>query len=119
MLFRILKLPLLGLLLALVSAPTAAKDRWDLPSAFPSAVEHGLQLMRNTELQAALLALESVQANSASAKLRIMHGKADTQQQLAAQLRDWLLLLGLNEQELLLTPARKLKTHLRLEIETP
>lgn len=116
MLFR--KLVLLLLPIGILFS-TPAMAQWDLPEAFPGDVEHGLQLMRNAELQAAMAELEQAQLERPAMRLAILHAKNPEQAALAAQLRDWLLTLGVNDEEMVLIPARRLKTNLRLQIQKP
>lgn len=95
----------------------AAAEKWQLPVAFPSEVTHGLQLMRNAELQNALLQYDQQLKNDPNTSLRILHGKTAEQQALAAQLRDWLLVLGFQPDAIMLLPSRKQKRQLALEIQ--
>lgn len=109
-----------ALLLWLVcGSATAADDRWRLADGFPADIEHGLQLMREPALQAAMLAYEQARTEAADSYLLILHGRDQSQAALAAQLRDWLLLLGMPADAMRLDSRRKLKQHLLLQIEQP
>lgn len=104
---------------ALATATVHAADSWDLPEAFPSQVEHGLQLMRDPQLQLAMQAYNLAAASDPRAYLLILHGKEETQKALAMQLSDWLVILGMQQENIRFERSRKLKSQLRLEIDTP
>lgn len=103
------------LLMAWVGAASAA-PRWTLPPAFPSQLNHGLELMREPDLQAAVIAFETAKPGT---RLGIFHPKADEGVQLANQLYDWLLLTGFNPEQLELKPHKKLKNQLAIELVKP
>lgn len=100
-----------------MAAPGYAAERWLLPIEFPSQVTHGLEFMRNTEVQQAMQAFDAAVLREPSTILRIVHHKDPSQQALAEQLRDWLLVFGVQPEKIELRSARKPKQQLALELD--
>lgn len=105
------------LVCGLLAPPTFAGDRWLLPIDFPSQVNHGLEFMRNAEVQEAMQAYNAALLKEPSTVLRIIHHKDASQQALAEQLRGWLLVFAVQPDKIELRAARKPKQQLALELD--
>jgi hypothetical protein len=111
-------LGLFVLLAAGVLPPLQAETQWELPAQFPSNIEHGLQVMREPQLQLAMQAYNAAVEADPAQVLIVEHGKDELEKARAMELADWLVILGMPPSNIRLQANRKLKEQLRLQIDS-